>query len=216
MLKENFSRAREYLRQHGLKAEVAVGTPVSERDLNASDAETDFPMPVELRRFYLELGDGFAFFPDVSGSSTLVGWEYMHLADHKIWNKGFSSQIEEEATREIAKSSPRTDRERLHLEMTRRKRWMPFYGFAGGGDVLCLDLNVTPPSVRFYEAQTWVALPKTWDFTLALSFTEFVERWSSYGFLSPAGAWTSFCARGFSGEFDWAPGHFPRVGDLRQ
>ena len=53
----------------------------------------------------------------------------------------------------------------------------------------------------------WVALSPWWDFVLASSFTEFVERWSRYHFLSPAGEWTSFC-RERSGKFDWAPKHF--------
>ena len=187
-----------------------MGSPVSERDLRASDASTDFPMPLELRQFYLELGDGFAFLPDEGDTSHLVGWDYMHLADHKIWNNGFGGAIEEEAMREIEQPSPRTNPELLKQEMARRKRWMPFYGFVGGGDVLCLDLNMSPPAVRFYEAQVWTALPHRWDFVLAASFTEFVERWSRYHLLSPSGGWTSFC-RERAGLFDWAPEHFPRV-----
>jgi len=87
---------------------------------------------------------------------------------------------------------------------------MPFYGFVGGGDYLCLDLSARTPAVRFYESQAWVALPHRWDFVLSPSFTEFVEQWSRYHFLTPAGEWTSFC-RERSGLFDWRPEHFPRI-----
>jgi hypothetical protein len=136
----------------------------------------------------------------------------MHLADHKIWNTGFATAIEEEAAREIGQPRSITNPELLKGEMERRKLWMPFYGFAGGGDVLCLDLSSTPPAVRFYESLIWVAVPQSWDLVLASSFAEFVERWSHYNFLSPAGAWTSFCTK-LSGRFNWAPEHFPKIGN---
>lgn len=67
MYLEYFLKAREYLRGHGLKAEVKMGSPVTEDDLNAMDLETDLPLPAELRHFYLELGDGFHFEPDEAG-----------------------------------------------------------------------------------------------------------------------------------------------------
>ena len=208
---EHFYRARDYLTQHGLKPSVVMGSPVSESDLKSLDGETDFPMPLELRQFYLEMGDGFAFIPDDRETSKFVGWDPMHLADHRISNKGFGSAIEEDASDEIDNPSPHTDPKRLTAEMERRKRWMPFYGFVGGGDVLCLDLNSTPPTVRSYQSQVWPDLPRKWDFLLAKSFTEFVERWSRFHFLSPAGSWTSFCTRNLTGQFDWAPAHFPQI-----
>ncbi len=190
--------------QQGLAPFLVMGAPVSENDLSGLDNKTDFPMPPELRQFYLEVGDGFAFVPNDSDASKLVGWEYMHLADHKIWNKGFGNAVQGEAMREIGKSLPNTNSELLAQEVARRKLWMPFYGFVGGGDVLCLDLSMNPPAVRFHEALSWVALAETWDFLLATSFTEFVERWSRFHFVSPPGGWTSFC-RGCSGRFEWAP-----------
>ena len=86
-----------------------MGTAVSENDLSALDEATDFSMPPELRQFYLEVGDGFAFVPDDRDASNLVGWDYMHLADHKVWNLGFGSAIEEEAMRELGTPSDRTN-----------------------------------------------------------------------------------------------------------
>ena len=210
MFIEHFQRARDNLNQRGLRARVEMGSPVSEGDLKAVDAETDFPMPTELRQFYLEVGDGFTFIPDDSETSDLVGWERMSLDDHKTFNSGFAGAIEEEAMRELGKRSSRTDPELLKQQLERRMRWMPFYGFLGDGNVLCLDLSVNLPVIRFYEALVWTSAPQTWDFMLAASFTEFVERWSQYQFLSPAGAWTSFCTGDHFGRFDWAPEHFPQ------
>ena len=125
-------------------------------------------------------------------------------------NTGFAGQIEEDALEEINNPSPRSGPQLLRQEMERRKRWMPFYGFVGGGDYLCLDLNLSPPAVRFHDSLCWVAIHQTRDIILATSLTDFVERWSRYHFLSPSGAWTSFC-RGRSGRFNWAPEHFPKV-----
>jgi hypothetical protein len=210
MFLEYFIRAREYLSQHGLKPGMVMGAPVSEHELNALDKETDLPTPPELRHFYVEMGDGFRFDPAESDLSGLVGWDPMRLADHRICNIGFGGEIEREAMSEIGKPTPRTDPALLKEEMQRRKLWMPFYGLVGGGDYLCLDLSVSPPSVRFYESLVWVAVPWTWDFILAPSFTEFVERWSRYHFLTPAGEWTSFCTER-SGRFDWAPEYFPTI-----
>jgi hypothetical protein len=214
MFLEYFIRAREYLSQQGLNPTLAMGAPVSESDLNALDNEMDFPMPRELRQFYLQVGDGFAFLPDGSDSK-LVGWEHTHLADHKIWNNGFSSAIQEVAQREISNPTPRSNLELLNQETVRRKRWMPFYGFVGGGDVLCLDLGMNPPGVRFHKALFWVALADTWDFLLAASFPEFVECWSRFSFISPNGGWTSYCQER-SGRFDWSSEHFPQIAKGRK
>jgi hypothetical protein len=210
MFLDYFTRARNYLSEHGLKPCVELGERVSEIELVALDLSTDMPMPAELRQFYLELGDGFRFIPDAARESNLTGWEAMHLDDHKIANIGFAGQIEEDALAEINKPAPRSDPQLLRQEMEKRKRWMPFYGFVGGGDYLCLDLTLSPPAVRFHDSLCWVAIPQTWDFILATSLTDFVERWHRYHFLSPSGAWTSYC-RGRSGRFDWAPEHFPKI-----
>jgi cell wall assembly regulator SMI1 len=210
MFLEYFLRAGEHLRKQGLNAALMMGTQVSEQELKLLDANTDFPMPSELRLFYLELGDGFQFVPDENNTTDLVGWEPMYLADYKMCNRGFGGEIKREAGREIRNSTPGADPSLLRQEVERRKLWIPFYGFVGGGDYLCLDLSSTPPPVRFYQALTWTALPHTWDFVLASSFSEFIERWSYYHFLTPVGEWTSFC-RGRSGRFDWAPPHFPHI-----
>jgi hypothetical protein len=207
---EHCRRARCHLSERGLDPLLVTGAPVSEGDLNALDAETDFPMPCELRHFYLDKGGGFRFIPHDDPNSDLFGRERMDLSQHRISSVGFAGKIEREAVSEMAKPAPRSDRTLLRQEMERRKRWMPFYGFAGGGDYLCLDLSVSPPSVRFYESLVWVALWRSWDFLLASSFTEFVEKWSRHHFLSPAGAWTSFCTER-SGRFDWAPERFPPI-----
>jgi hypothetical protein len=215
MFLENFIFARDYLSHRGLKPALKMGSPVSERDLDVLDAETDSPLPAELREFYLEMGDGFEFVPDENPDSKWTGWEQMWLSDHKICNIGFCTQIEEEANTEIARSKPRTPVELLRQEMEKRKRWMPFYSFAGGGNYLCLDLSVTPPAVRFYEALYWVAIPQSWSLLIASSFTEFVREWSRHYFLTPSGEWTSFC-RDRSGRFDWHSKHFPQINERAQ
>ena len=210
MFLELFLHAHERLSQRGLRPRVVMGAPVSESEIKALDADTEFPMPQALRQFYLELGDGFMFIPDDSERPELIGWEPMHLEDHKICNKGFGSRIEDEVAREVGSGLPRTEPALLNKEMARHKLWLPFYGFIGGGDYLCLDMNTTSPSLRLYQAVVWVAIPNTWDFVLASSFSEFVERWSRFCFVSPKGGWTTYC-EDFSGRFDWSSEHFPEV-----
>src|SRR4051794_10094814 len=114
---EHFLRAREYLSQQGLRPALVMGTSVSENDINAVDADTDFPMPAELRRFYLEMGDGFQFIPDTDPRSDLVSWERIDLSQHRICNLGFGQEIEREAMSEIGKARPRTDLMLLRREM---------------------------------------------------------------------------------------------------
>src|SRR6266567_8594814 len=121
MFLDYFLRAREYLRKQGLHAAVVMGSPVSGSDLKALDRETDLPMPPELRRFYLELGDGFQFMADETRPD-LIGWEPMRLADHRICNRGFGAEIQEEVIGEIGSPSPRTNSALLKQEMERRKR----------------------------------------------------------------------------------------------
>jgi cell wall assembly regulator SMI1 len=202
-----FIEAQKNLCRLGFPATIKMGKSVSEDTLQRLDLQTDFPMPAELRRFYLELGDGFQFIPDETEQVYRVGWEPMRLSDHKLGNRGFYSQMEEGAMQELSGRHPRVGPDQLREEMEKRKKWMPFYGFTGGGDYLCLDLSVNPPPVRFYAAFTWMATPATWDFVLARSLTEFIQQWSRYNFLSPSGEWTSFCHE-LSGQFDWKPEHF--------
>ena len=210
MFLEHFVAAKEHLQSLGLQADVVMGTrPVRQR-LVRVDQKIDLPMPKELRDFYLELGNGFRFVPDTNPNSELVAWEAMHLAQHTICNQGFGQQLEEDAMVEVNSARPRADPDLLRKEISLRKKWMPFYGFVGGGSYLCLDLSEPVPAVRFHETLYWYAIPQTWSFILAPSFTEFVEKWSRYHFLSPSGEWTSFCS-GRSGVFDWAPEHFPCV-----
>ena len=73
--------------------------------------------------------------------------------------------------RKLEKRSGGLDPSLLRQEAEKRKSWRPFYSFAGGGDYLCLDHH-WPLRLWSYEALTWTVAPQTWDFILALSFTE--------------------------------------------
>jgi len=211
MFKEYFNAAQAFLRQQGLRPLLREGKPVSEADIDAIDQRTDFPMPPPLRRFYIEMGDGFEFAPNDVQDSPLEGWERNWLSDYAIWNKGFHTAIEEEVSDEVASARPRVDPKLLLEEAERRKKWIPFYGFVGGGDVLCLDFE---GKVQFYQALDWTALPEFCrGFVLAESFADFVARWSTYSFVAPGSCWTSFCWNQ-SGVFDWSASHFP-LGTVR-
>jgi SMI1/KNR4 family protein SUKH-1 len=208
-----FEEAYEQLRLCGLHPGIIQGAPIVETDLDKLDRETDFPMPQELRQFLLELGNGFAFVPD--SKKDLIGWERIHLADYRTCNIGFGNNVEEEALREISGSNPVADPNLLRHEAEIRKQWIPFYGFAGGGDYLCLDSSKCPATVRFYASQVWPRTPDTWNFTLADSFSDFVKQWSRFHFISPSEGWTTFCY-GRSGQFTWEPRHFPQIELLRR
>ncbi|MGJ8641508.1 MAG: SMI1/KNR4 family protein, partial [Opitutaceae bacterium] len=208
MYKEYFEIAKKFLNQKGLNPEFGNRRSISENDIDALDKDTDQPMPKELREFYSELGDGFWFAPDHSDNSTLDGWEGNLLSDYRIHNRGFSSAIEEDTEHELATDPARVERAFLHEQAEKRKRWIPFYGFCGSGDTLCLD---SEGRVQFYQALDWAGDSDLCQgFMLAASLTEFVEKWSRYYFISPTGGWTSFCwDRG--GVFDWNPKHFPKI-----
>ncbi len=205
MYREYFIAAREYLQQQGMNPVFWQKGAVTAADIDLIDQRTDHPMPSEIRRFYIEMGDAFLFTPNDAPDSPLNGWTANHLDDYAIWNKGFHTAIEEDAYEEIASIRPRVDPRLLREEAERRKRWIPFYGFNGAGDVLCLD---SEGRVKFYEALYWRSCPDTWSFVLADSFDDFVARWSKYSFVDPGCLWTSFCI-GRTGAFDWAPSHFP-------
>jgi len=196
-----FQSALTHLRALGMDAAIIPGTPVTAADLDAVDQVTDYPMPEPLRRFYLELGSGFRFEPDQRDFSGLWGWDPMWLDDHRISNTDFHFQVEDDVS-----NHPRvTKDERFEAIVADRKRWVSFY-FGGDGCRLCLD---PAGAVRYYQVIWWPGLPDTWDFRLADSFDDFMERWSRYHFISPEGReWTSFCYDR-CGSFDWAPEHFP-------
>lgn len=203
--RELFIAAKEFLQLQGMKPVLWNKMEVSEADLDSIDQRTDHPMPAALRRFYIEMGDAFMFTPNDVPDSLLDGWEPNHLNDYAFYNKGFHEHIEWEASEEIVHSRPRTDPRALREEAERRKQWIPFYGFCGSGDLLCLDQE---GKVRFYEALYWRSCRETWNFVLANSFDDFATKWSNYSFVDPQVGWTSFCV-GLSGAFDWSPQHFP-------
>ena len=208
MYKEYFIAAKNYLKKQGMNPVLRNKKAVSEADIERIDRRTDWPMPLELRRFYIEMGDAFEFIPNDVPNSPIEGWEPSHLNDYTISNEGFATAIEEELLSELANSRPRVDPEILCEEAERRKKWIPFYGFVGQGDVLCLD---SQGKVQFYQAMDWTALPAFCnEFVLADSFTDFVVKWSKYSFVTPGEGcgWTSFCWNR-SGVFNWAPSHFP-------
>jgi len=202
MFKERFLAAKEALRQQGLNATlVNYKGGISEEDLLMADKKTDRPMPQELRHFFSEVGDAFEFRPDTSEHSSLTGWEPIHLSDFIIHGHGFSTAIDED----LANLPSRLDPAKLRLEAERRRHWIPFYGFHGGGDFLCLDSS---GRVQFYQALDWTQDVRLCEgFMIADSFSEFVERWSDFHFIAPQGGWTSFCWDR-TGVFDWAPAHF--------
>lgn len=201
MFKERFLAARVALIQRGLNATlVNYKDAISEEDLLMADKRTDYPMPQELRDFFSEVGDAFEFRPDASEQSYLSGWEPIHLSDYIIHGDGFSTAIDEDLSNFSTIDAPR-----LHEEAARRRHWIPFYGFLGGGDLLCLDSSCR---VQFYQAIDWTQDARLCGgFIVAGSFYEFVERWSEFHFIAPRGGWTSFC-RDRTGIFDWAPAHF--------
>ncbi len=205
MYREYFDAAKEYLQQQGMKPAFWKKRDVSASDIDLINQRTDRPMPSELRRFYIEMGDAFQFIPNDVPDAPIEGWEPNHLDDYAIWNRGFWTRIEEEVTRETESVRPRVAPQLLRQEAERRKLWTPFYGFVGSGDVLCLD---SEGKVQFYQAMDWTACPDMCRFVLADSFTDFVERWSNYSFVAPACGWTSFCWNR-SGVFDWSLSHFP-------
>ena len=208
MYREYFIAAKEFLQQQGMNPVQRQKRDVSEADIDLIDRRTDRPMPSELRRFYLEMGDAFQFLPNDTPDSALDGWEPNHLDDYAIWNKDFYTAIEEELSRELGSTRPRVEPGVLREEAERRKKWTPFYGFNGGGDVLCLDAE---GKVQFYQAMDWTAhLDCCNGLVLADSFTDFLVRWSKYSFVCPGEGegWTAFCWNR-SGVFDWLPAHFP-------
>jgi hypothetical protein len=208
MYLEHFLRSRDFLSQHGLNPTLKMGRPLSEKDLTAADAKAGVSMPAELRQFYLELGDGFQFIPDDDQELNLGSWAGMYLSDHVIVNEDFGLHVREEAIDRIPKAIVHPDL--LRKEREKRCSWMPFFGFGCGGSYLCLDVTGDPPPVRVYNNSYWLTNPQTWSFVLASSFTEFVEKWSQYHFLTPLGDWLLFC-RLREGTFDWAPEHFPQI-----
>jgi len=201
MFKERFHAAQEALRERGLNAALVNHKGgLSEVDLLMADKKTDRPMPQELRDFFTEVGDAFEFLPDASEQSSLFGWEPIHLSDFIIHGQGFSAAIDEDLSH-----SSSIDTSRLREEAARRKHWIPFYGFLGGGDFLCLDSG---GRVQFYQTLDWTQDVRLCEgFMVAGSFSEFVERWSEFHFIGPQGGWTSFCWDR-DGVFDWAPDHF--------
>ena len=184
---------------------IQQGKPLSAADIDAVDQSTDYPMPPELRRFYIEMGDGFEFVPNDVPDTPAYGWAPNWLSDYLISNQGFHMAIEEELCREVDGGRPRVDEQLLRVEALKRKSWIPFYGFTGGGDVLCLDAE---GKIQFYQALDWTAMPDLCKgFVLAESLTDFVARWSEHSFVAPSCGWTSFCWNR-SGVFDWSRSHF--------
>jgi len=126
MWRDKFSDAADCLRRLGKNPVIGYGDPVSEEWLNSIDKTTDYPMPLELRRFYLEVGNKFYFEPDDRPNSSLSGYDCTWLDDYRVHNTGFHYQIEQEAQLEFQRPKPRVDLAALRMEADRRKKWCRF------------------------------------------------------------------------------------------
>ena len=209
MYREQFEAASQFLRSKGMHPHFESRSPVTEDDILELNKVTDLPMPTQLKDFYLEMGDGFYFRPDSADDSSLEGWEGNLLSDYRIHNQGFWTAIEEELQNELSRDLPRNEPVLLKEQADCRKVWVPFYGFVGSGDLLCLNAQ---GRVMFYQALDWVADPDLCQgFEVADSFESFVNQWSKFSFISPDQGWTSF-SWNRSGQFDWDASHFPQVG----
>jgi hypothetical protein len=204
IIRKYFADAYESLMTLGMSPLVELGRPVSAFELDEIDGKTDFPMPAELRRFYLEMGDGFSFIPDTKNPG-LIGWERTWLPDYCICNQGFPGSIDDDASFVLKHPNCKVEGRSLLEVAEARKKWLPFYGLSGDGSFLCIDMESS--AIRYHDPQTWASSPETWNFVLAASLMDFIQRWSRFYFVSPRSRWTSFCWSK-SGTFDWDPVHF--------
>lgn len=80
--------------------------------------------------------------------------------------------------------------------------------------MFCLDLNESPPPVRYYERCYWPTDSiEKWEFRMAESFSDFVRQWSRYCFANAQGASLINVAMSETGCFDWSPSRFEALYD---
>lgn len=205
MFAEYFDAAEKHLRSIGKIPSICIGRPVSEERLDQVTNIIGRPIPVELRAYLREMGDGYRFSPSEEQEGFQIGW----LGDYRYKVAGFVDVLREEA-----------EQRRVHppeivaQELKRREQWFPFYNFGGGGHMFCLDLNNVPSPVRNYECVYWPNDPvETWSFQLADSLVDFVRQWSRFCFADAKGATLINVAMGASGRFDWEPSRFESIFD---
>lgn len=186
-----FEQASINLSTEGFYVKILKGEPVTAAEIDRIEKKIGKIINPELKFFLLELGDRFQFcIHDIEGNE-VPSWDPIGIEDLATHNQGFGEMICEE----ISGNSNLM----VKNEADSRKSWMPFYGFSGGGDILCLDKN---GYVRFYESLTWQHLPSTWSAFVATSFHDFVTKWGERSFIAPMGDWAACCSD-LVGEFDW-------------
>lgn len=202
MFAELFNAAERHLKSIGITPEIQMGRPVSAQHLDEVERAIGQPIPVELRDYLREMGDGHRFSPDEDQEGFMIGW----LGDYRYKVAGFVHALREEAAPERCH---RNSHEVVEHQLARRERWFPFYNFGGGGYMFCLDLNESEHPIRYYERVYWPNdSPEEWEFKLADSLLDFVRRWSRFCFSPADGTTLINLAMNAKGRFDWSPSRF--------
>ncbi len=178
---------------------IIAGDPVTEADRRATESRIGMPIPTELWDFIKEMGDGYYFRPSENDEGIQIG----RLGE---FQSDFVDILREEAPPGPNHSHPA---EVVAEELARRERWFPFYNFGWGGYLFCLDLNISPSPVRYYERCYWPTDPiEHWQLSMADSLEDFIRQWSRYCFANAKGATLINLALSARGRFDWAPNRF--------
>lgn len=207
MFAEYFVAAARHLESVGFKPDIRIGNPVSSEQLDETERMIGRAIPTELRAYFLEMSDDYCFSPD----GKQFGFEIGCYGDYEFKVAGFSERLREEAPLEANRNHTA---EEVGQELVRREKWFPFYNFGGGGYMFCLDLNESPPPVRYYERCYW---PRNstdhWNLKMADSFHDFIRQWSRYCFADANGVSLINVAMKARGVFDWSPSRFNPIFD---
>lgn len=202
MFTEYFQAAERHLRSIGTIPEIQRGRPVSEEQLDDVERIIKRPIPIELRTYFREMGDGYYFKPTEEQEAFMIGW----LGDYRYKVAGFAEVLREEAPPGANRAH---SAEVVAQELARREQWFPFYNFGGGGYMFCLDLNISPAPVRYYERCYWPTDHSDhWDLLMADSLFDFIRQSSRFCFSDAKGVTLINLAMSERGRFDWSPRHF--------
>lgn len=169
-------RVAEHLDKLGVDYTIQKGTPIAPEEIKRFDDLVGSSLPKELKEYLEEMGDGFVFYHP-SGGWHIEGFS----ACIEEWGSNQDDLMDEELERYYGSNFD----EEVLAEGRRRRKWLPIYGFGGGGYTINYDCGEELGAIRYHDIRNPANKSSA---CIAKSIEEWMDKWSRFCFTSPAGS----------------------------
>jgi cell wall assembly regulator SMI1 len=189
-LNEIFNQIADHLNKHGIPTTFEIGAKCSEAELIKIESEMGLKIPADLRKIYLECGNGASFrWQECEDDDKCEKFVLLEIPNLESLNDQIKNWREKRFWSWTAEDySIVTDPSLAKLTVQRMKTWLPILE-EGNGDKFCVETANGGCAIVFHQHDwndggTGNNGPKIAD-----SFTDFLQQWSKACFQLPSSLW---------------------------